>query len=98
MSVAIICRLLFARFKALSYGTSATVEFPHVIRHPPQGARVGLRNNFSECIGCHKCEKACPVQCIHIVSEDFPNKEKAPRTSRGVVFEQRVTSFKIDFN
>jgi formate hydrogenlyase subunit 6/NADH:ubiquinone oxidoreductase subunit I len=93
-----LSRMIAKRLKTLSQEPSATVEFPYVIRHAPQGARVSLRNNFSECIGCHKCEAVCPVQCIEIVSENFPSKEKVPRTSRGVLFEKRVTSYKIDFN
>jgi formate hydrogenlyase subunit 6/NADH:ubiquinone oxidoreductase subunit I len=93
-----LSKVIFKRLKSLLRQPVATVEFPYVIRHAPQGARVSLRNNFSECIGCHKCEAVCPVACIDITSEAFTSKEKAPKTSRGVIFEARVTSFKIDFN
>lgn len=89
---------LILRLKFLSKKQVATVEFPYVVKHSPQNARVSLRNNFSECTGCHKCEEVCPLRSIEITSEDFPSKEKTPKTSRGVIFEKRVTSFKIDFS
>jgi formate hydrogenlyase subunit 6/NADH:ubiquinone oxidoreductase subunit I len=89
---------LLARFRFVVRKKVATIEFPYVIKHAPQNARVSLRNDFSQCIGCHKCEEVCPVHCIDILSEDFPSRDKAPRTSHGVIFEKRVTSFKIDFN
>ncbi len=91
-------RLIWKRLSTAFTWPSATVEYPAVYRQPPHGSRVAIRNNFAECIGCHDCEKKCPVQCISIVSEDFPSKEKTPITSKGVVFEKKVTSYKIDYN
>jgi len=35
----------------------------------PPRTRGLLHNEIKECIGCHECEKVCPVQCIHIESE-----------------------------
>ena len=93
-----LSRLVLRRFKSLVLHPVVTVEFPYVIRNAAHGARVSLRNNFAECIGCHKCEEKCPVECIDILSEPFSSKEKAPRTSKGVVFEHRVVGFRIDFN
>jgi glutamate synthase (NADPH) small chain len=93
-----LLRVIYGRIRYLMQGPSATVEYPYVVRHAPQGSRTSLRNNFAECIGCHKCEQICPVQCIEIKSEEFTNREKAPKTSRGVVFERRVSSYRIDFN
>jgi formate hydrogenlyase subunit 6/NADH:ubiquinone oxidoreductase subunit I len=92
-----LSKILFKRFKFAIQQPTATVEYPSVIKQAPQNSRVSLRNNFAECIGCHKCEEKCPTKCISITSEDYPSKEKAPRTSHGVIFEKRVTSFKIDF-
>lgn len=94
----IILDTFVKRLKFVVKKRAATVEFPYVVNHAPQNSRVSLRNNFNECIGCHKCEEVCPVSCLNITSEDFPSKDKAPKTSHGVVFEKRVTSFKIDFN
>lgn len=93
-----ILKLVLARVKYLKEGHSATVEYPFAKRQITQNARVSLRNNFAECIGCHKCEASCPTTCIEITSEAFSSKEKAPKTSHGMVFENRVTSFKIDFS
>jgi len=93
-----LVRLILSRLKSLASEPSVTVEFPFVVKQVPHGTRTSLRNNFAECIGCLKCEVVCPVHCISITSEEFPSKEKAPKTSRGVVFERRVTGYKIDFN
>ncbi len=90
-------RLILNRLQTLRKHRSTTIEFPFVQRQPPQGTRGSLKNNFADCIGCHRCEQVCPVQCLNIISEDFSIKELAPRTSGGVIFEKRVTSFNIDF-
>jgi formate hydrogenlyase subunit 6/NADH:ubiquinone oxidoreductase subunit I len=93
-----LSKLVVKRFKSLMNQPAATVEYPYVVRHAPHNARVSLRNNFSECIGCRKCEEICPAACIDIATEPYPSKEKAPKTSKGLVFEARVSSFKIDFS
>ncbi len=93
-----LTRVVYKRLRTFWKWPTATVEYPYVHRAVPAVARAGLRNNFAECIGCHQCEKVCPVQCIDITSEPFTNTEKIPRTSKGILFEERVTSFKIDFS
>lgn len=35
----------------------------------PPRTRGLLHNAIEQCIGCHDCEKICPVQCISIVTE-----------------------------
>ena len=45
------------------------------------------RFDLTTCIGCDKCAKACPVDCIYI------DKEKAAPPAKGFV----VTGFKIDY-
>jgi NADH-quinone oxidoreductase subunit I len=45
------------------------------------------RFDLTTCIGCDKCARACPVDCIYI------DKEKAPPPLKGF----RVTGFKIDY-
>jgi NADH-quinone oxidoreductase subunit I len=45
------------------------------------------RFDLTTCIGCDKCARACPVDCIYI------DKEKALPPAKGFV----VTGFKIDY-
>src|SRR3954453_8141520 len=45
------------------------------------------RYDLTTCIGCDKCARACPVDCIYI------DKEKAAPPAKGFV----VTGFKIDY-
>ena len=45
------------------------------------------RFDLTTCIGCDKCARACPVDCIYI------NKEKAAPPLKGFA----VTGFKIDY-
>jgi NADH-quinone oxidoreductase subunit I len=45
------------------------------------------RFDLTTCIGCDKCARACPVDCIYI------DKEKAAPPAKGFV----VTGFKIDY-
>ncbi len=45
------------------------------------------RFDLTTCIGCDKCARACPVDCIYI------DKEKATPPAKGFV----VTGFKIDY-
>jgi NADH-quinone oxidoreductase subunit I len=45
------------------------------------------RFDLTTCIGCDKCARACPVDCIYI------EKEKAPPPAKGFV----VTGFTIDY-
>src|SRR5579885_3691627 len=93
-----LIRLASQRFNFIWRKPSATVEYPFVSRQTGPHVRAGLRNDFSQCTGCIKCEQRCPVACIHIQSEDFPEDQPRPQTSQGVAFERKITSYVIDFN
>ena len=98
MMIRDISKLMLTRLKTLWKWPANTVEFPYVIRHAAPQARVSLRNNFADCIGCHKCEDACPVKSITVTTEDFSSLEKIPKSSKGLLFEKKTTRFVIDFN
>lgn len=93
-----IVQMAFKRLKVAMTTPSVTVEYPAVYRQPAHGSRLSIRNLFSECIGCHDCETKCPVDCIKILSESYPSIDRAPKTSKGIIFEKKVTSFIIDYN
>ena len=38
--------------------------------------RSRLHVDMDDCIGCLKCERACPVDCIKIVTEKSSNKRR----------------------
>jgi len=42
----------------------------------PPRTRGLLVNDIRQCIGCHECEKICPVKCIHIESERLIETQK----------------------
>ncbi len=90
---------LAKKLKAFLTWYPSTLEYPYVQRAMVSKARWGLKNNFGDCIGCHKCEEACPYHAIEMKSEEFTstNSETRPKTSKGVLFEKRTTGFKIDF-
>jgi formate hydrogenlyase subunit 6/NADH:ubiquinone oxidoreductase subunit I len=93
-----VIKFAYHRLMLVMTSPAVTVEYPAVYRQPPHGSRMAIRNNFSECIGCHDCEAKCPVHCIAITSESFSSLEKTPKTSKGVLFEKKVVSYKIDYS
>jgi NADH-quinone oxidoreductase subunit I len=67
--------------------------FTQHFEYPEQPVKVKPRYrgfhrfDLTTCIGCDKCARACPVDCIYI------DKEKAAPPAKGFV----VTGFKIDY-
>lgn len=90
--------VVYRRLQTFWKWPTATVEYPYVSKSPPLKARAGLRVNFADCIGSLSCAEACPVDCISIETEEFPDPDKIPKTSKGILFERKVTSFKIDYS
>ena len=65
--------------------------------------RSRLHVDIDDCIGCLKCERACPVDCIKIDTvkvpnrgEDIPNIRHKGITSFGTRKAMVVTRFDID--
>ena len=65
--------------------------------------RSRLHVDMDDCIGCLKCERACPVDCIRIETEKVPNRGEDIKeighvgvTSNGSRKAMVVTRFDID--
>ncbi len=65
--------------------------------------RSRLQVDIDDCIGCMKCERACPVQCIKIITtksgakgEDLPDINHTGVTSNGTKKALIVSRFDID--
>lgn len=72
----------------------ATVQFPKVKMPIPDVARYQLDVEIDDCIVCDLCAKACPVDCIDIVSIKSP--EVIGHTSDGSVKRLYAEKFDID--
>jgi NADH-quinone oxidoreductase subunit I len=67
--------------------------------------RSRLHVDMDDCIGCLKCERACPVDCIKIVTEKSPARGEDLKdikhkgiTSNGTKKALVVTRFDIDMS
>jgi len=60
--------------------------------------RSKLVVDFEDCIGCKACERACPVNCIHIETFKAGPEEDIGTTKNGTKIKLRVTSFTIDMS
>jgi NADH-quinone oxidoreductase subunit I len=67
--------------------------------------RSRLHVDIDDCIGCLKCERACPVDCIKIDTikaptrgEDIPNVKHTGETSNGTKKAMVVSRFTIDMS
>jgi len=60
--------------------------------------RSKLVVDFEDCIGCKACERACPVDCIHIETFKAGPEEDIGTTKNDTKIKLRVTSFIIDMS
>ena len=60
--------------------------------------RSKLVVDFEDCIGCKACERACPVNCIHIETFKAGPEEDIGTTKNDTKIKLRVTSFIIDMS
>ena len=60
--------------------------------------RSKLHVDIDDCIGCRKCERACPVQCIKIDTIIVPKGTDIGTTSGGTKKRILVSRFDIDMS
>lgn len=60
--------------------------------------RTRLHVDMDDCIGCLKCARACPVDCITIKTEKVPKGTDLGTTSNDTVKRLLVTRFDIDMS
>jgi len=75
---------------------SVTIQYPDVKPVMPERARNRLFVNMDDCIGCDQCARACPVNCIEIVTLKATPTDSPGLTSQGKKKALWVTKFDID--
>lgn len=60
--------------------------------------RARLHQNMDDCIGCMKCARACPVDCITIEIQKVPKGTDLGTTSNDTKKRLLVTRFDIDMS
>ena len=90
ISMGVSFRHIFSRNKGY------TLQYPREKAEPPDRARHLLFNKIEDCIGCDKCARACPVNCIDIETIKASPDEDLGITSTGNPKRLWVTVFDID--
>jgi len=62
----------------------------------PDGSRMKLYNNIDDCIGCYKCSRICPTDCIEIETIKAPDSVDLGTASTGNPLNFWVPKFDID--
>lgn len=75
---------------------ATTLQYPHVQFQLPPGSRMQLFNNADDCIGCYKCARICPVDCIYIDTVKAKPEENLGKASTGNPIRQHLVRFDID--
>ena len=82
-------------WKAL-FRPAITLQYPHVKWELPVNARGILFNNVNDCIGCYKCARVCPVNCIYMDTVKAAPDEDLGKASMGNPIRQHLIRFDID--
>ncbi len=77
---------------------SVTLQYPDQRLDLPERSRMRLFNKIEDCIGCGQCVRACPVNCIWMVTEKRGKEEPPIFASDGTPIKLRVTQFDIDMS
>jgi len=82
------------------FSKNITIQYPEEKIQLPERERNRLYVNIDDCIGCDQCAKACPVNCIEIVTIKIVPGDivgKTGVTSQGKKKALFVPKFTIDF-
>lgn len=76
---------------------SVTISYPRKDEWDvPDGSRMKLYNNIDDCIGCYKCSRVCPTDCIEIETIKAPDSVDLGKASTGNPLNFWVPTFDID--
>lgn len=79
------------------FKTPITLQYPDETWDLPLGAKGLLFNVIEDCIGCLRCARVCPVDCIAIECTKAGKEEDLGETSDGHKKKLHVVRFDIDF-
>ncbi len=77
---------------------AVTLQYPDEKWELPPGARGQLFNDIDDCIGCDKCARICPVDCIYIETVKVGPGEDLSETTTGHKKRLHVVRFDIDMS
>lgn len=78
---------------------SVTLQYPDERWDMPDRSRMRLQMDWEDCIGCFKCARACPVDCIHITTTKVPKDfDQLGETKNGTQKRLLVEQFDIDMS
>jgi len=77
---------------------SITLQYPTEKWDLPERSRMRLHMDWEDCIGCFKCARACPVDCIYITTTKVPKDFDLGETANGTPKRLLVEQFDIDMS